>query len=384
MQKELYKLYSVLVQVVRVWYSEFSVVNPHDFIEALAWSDSVGARDTQIVRRLREQTSTPNGIRKKLFIPFSLDADIFVAVVDLGAAAFQILDRRTPEDLQTRETDDGFETSTFVWEFMRTLFPDECPRLTAWTILFERTVQGPMAIGDQGIVSGRYVSEFGRNLKLGSILPYFFEALRIVCGVSSKKRADDAALLKRLFALFEGSPDLKTTDVIQKLRQDSETMFKGSLEGRVVRAVDRGNEAVRAAVVRTIERSRGYCTPAELIREKIRARGGIFQAVGHSYNAVGDLMAQYAQIRLLVEGMASKCLMTKSGLHHAMLHGMATAWLHTPSVRNDILAPEAALNQFRSQGLNALGQRLQDMKAELDHWVGMLHERVDSTKITMR
>lgn len=371
----------MLVQVVQVSTAEFSVVDPHDFIEALSWSDSVAARDAQVIRKLREQTITPHGAPKKLLVPFSLEVDIFLAVVDLGAAVFQIIDSRTQEDLRTREKDDGFETSTFVYEFIHTLFPDKCPSLRAWTIHFEKTAQVSEPINQPGLVCGRYVNELGRSIQLRSILPFFYEVLRIVCRVKTQKRVDDVALLKRLFALFDGTPGLKTSEVFQRLREISKRVLHESLEGRVRRALGDADVDFRIAVAATRPDSSRHCTPRQLIYLKMDARCRASKAVPQAHGAAGELMAQYSHLRTLLEGMTGWCVMTRSGTHYARVSKLTAGWFYSKDGRRDVWDPETALNQYRSQELNAFARRLQDMKTELDLWLRMLNEHLDSSKM---
>lgn len=373
----------MLAQVVQVASFEFTVVDPHDFIEALSWSDSVGAQDVQVIRRIRKQITAPRKTYRKLFIPFCVYADIFLAVVDLGASTLRIIDQRTDGELRARASDDGFETSTFVFEFIRTLFPAECPRLTAWTIRFERTVQSPLPLNEPGIVSGRYVNEIGRDMELSSILPFFFEVIRIVGDTESgpRKFISDRALLKRFFAHFEDSPHLKTTNTIERLRQDSHRGLHRLLEGQV-RAVLRAEDvAFRNAVSATRQDSSGHCTPPQLIHIKLKARQAAFTAVTRSSNAAQDLLDQYAQMRLMLEGVTGKCTQTKSFAHHAMLNRMAGSWFYKHDARTEVLDPHAALNQFRHQGLNSLARRLEAMRGELDHWLGILMENLEFGKM---
>lgn len=354
-QQELYKLHSVLVQVVELAPSEFSVVDPHDFIEVLSWSDVVGAGDAQVIRRLHGQTTTPNGVRRKLLIPFSLDTDVFLALADLGAATFMILDQRTDEELRTREKDDGFETSTFVWEFMQTLFPDECPLMPAWTILFRKTVQGPVPINEDGIVSGRYVDEFGRRLELRSILPFFFEALQILCGVRMQTRVADVALLKRLFTLFEGSTRPKTTNFIKLLRGRSKYFLSTALEGRMNGILTHDDIDYRRKLASTRPDYRGYCTPpTELLYLRFDCQYRAHQGMSLSHNAANSLITQHGQLALLLEGMATRCAIVQASLHHALAKTMATGRFDCIDGRRKVWHPQAALNQYRSKGLKAL------------------------------
>ncbi|KAK7722207.1 hypothetical protein SLS64_000740 [Diaporthe eres] len=378
---QLYKLYCVLVQVVQVATSEFSVVDPHDFIEALSWSDSVAAQDAQVIRRLREQTTTPLGTLKKLLVPFNLEADIFLAVVDLGGAVIQIIDQRTQEDLRTREQDDGFETSTFVYEFIRALFPDRCPSLRAWSIHFERTAQGPEPLNQPGLVCGRYVNELGRSIQLRSILPFFFEVLRIVCNMPTQKMVDDIALLKRIFALFDGTPSLKTSAVFQRLREESNVMLRDSLKRRVLKALADADKEFRIAVSCTRADSSDRCTPRQLIYVKLHARRHASIAVTQAHSVTGEIMAQYSHIRTLLEEMTARCVMTRSGTHHAMVRNLTAGWFYSKDGRREVWQPEVALNQSRSQGLNALARKLQDMKTELDLWLRLLNQHLDSSKM---
>lgn len=380
-QTELYKLYSVLVEVVQLAPAEFTVVDPHDFIEVLSWSDTVGAGDAQVIRRLRTQTTMPDRTRRKLLIPFSLDADVFLAVVDLGATVFRILDPRTDADLRTREQDDGFETSTFVWEFIRTLFPDECPVMVAWTILFERTVQGPVPINEDGIVSGRYVDEFGGPIQLRSILPFFFEVLRIVCNVETRTRIHDVALLKRLFACFEGSPRLKASNIIEQLRERSKLFLSRSLEGRVRSVLTRDDVNFRQAVVSTRPDSGGHCTPTDLFYLKISGQSRAFKAMTESHSAAQGLLEQYGQVRIVLEALTARCVMIRTAMHYSMLNQMIAGWYYCVNGQREIWKPQAALNQFRSRGLNALAARLHNMKSELDHWLRLLNDHMDSTRM---
>lgn len=380
-QKELYKLYCVLVQVVQVSGPKFSVVDPHDFIEALSWSDSVEAQDAQVIRRLREQTITPLGPLRKLLVPFSYDEDMFLAVVDLDAAVFHIFDARTQEDLQKRGEDDGFETSTLVYEFIRTLIPDKCPSLRAWTILFKQTVQGPVPLNQPGLVRGRYVNELGRSIRLQFILPFFFEVLRIVCDVQMEKRVDDVALLKRLFALFDGTPHLKTSAIFKQLREQSNRMLGDSLETRVRKALTDADAEFRTAVSSTRPDSGGNCTPRQLIYVKWDARTRASKAVVEAHNVVRELLMQYTQIRMLVEEMMGWCVGTRSAAHHAMVSKLTAGWFYSKDGREDIWNPEAALNQSRTQELNALARRLQEMKTELDLWLAKVNERLNSNNM---
>ncbi|KKY32072.1 hypothetical protein UCDDA912_g07975 [Diaporthe ampelina] len=368
-------------QIVQVAPFEFTVVDPHDFIEALSWSDSAGAQDAQVIRRIRKQTVVPNRVHRKLFIPFCVAADIFLAVVDLGATAFRILDQRTQEELRRCEKDDGFETSTFVYEFIRTLFPAECLSMKAWTILFERTAQGPVPLNEPGILSGRFVNEFGRHMELCSILPFFFEVIRIVGGTGMiRKTVVDDALLKRFFAHFEDSPRLKTTDIIERLRWNSHRTLNRLLEGQVRAVLKAEDVAFRNAVAATREDSAGHCTPPQLMHLKFRARNNALKAVERSHDVARDLMDQYAQIRVLLDGLTGRCMMARSAMHHAMLNSVAASWFYSPDARREVWEPKAALNQFRSQGLSSVAQRVQDMRTELDHWLGMLMEHLDTAK----
>lgn len=385
-QQELYKLHSVLVHVVELAPSEYSVVDPHDFIEVLSWSDVVGAGDAQVIQRLRDQTSTPNGARRKLFIPFSLDAEVFLAAADLGTATFFILDQRTDEDLRTRERDDGFETSTFVWEFMHTLFPDECPLMPAWTILFRKTVQGPEPINEDGIVSGRHVDEFGRKLELRSILPFFFEALQILCGMKMQTRVGDVELLKRLFTLFEGSKLLKTTNFIKSLRKRSQEFLSNSLEDQINGFLKHEDIDYRKKLASTRYKYRGradaptpskcgimlirpglqlpdctgHCSPTELLYLRFDCRYRAPEGVLLSHKAANNLIAQHGQLAMLLEGMATRCTLAKASLHHAVANVKATRWFDCIDERRreEAWLPQVALNQYRSKGLQALADRL--------------------------
>lgn len=404
-QQELYKLYSVLVQVMELAPSECSVVDPHDFIEVLSWSDVVGAGYAQVIRRLRDQTAASNRVRRKLLVPFCLDADVFLALVDLSATTFTILDQRTDEDLRTREMDDGFETSTFVWEFMHTLFPDECPVMPAWTILFYRTVQGPVPINEDGIVSGRYVDEYGRNLEMRSILPFFFEALQILCGMKMQTRFGDVELLKRLFTLFEGSTLPKTTDSIELLRERSQEFLRNSLEGQIngilveddivyrreldsTRFEYRGgrdastpSECGTMLIRPRLQRpdGTGRCSPTELLYLRLNCKYRAHGRVMHSFKAAKELIAQQGQLVLLLEEMATRFTIAKANLHHAVAHRKATGWFDRINERSrrEVWHPQAALNQYRTQGLKALADRVQEMKAELGNWLGQLNEHLD-------
>lgn len=335
-QKELCKLYCVLVQVVQVATAEFSVVDPHDFIEVLSWSDSVAAGDTQVVRRLREQVVTPLGARKKLLIPFSLEGDMFLALVDFGAELFMILDQRAQEDLQTREQDDGFETSSDIYEFVHTLFPDGCPSLRTWTILFKRTPQDPEPINQPGIVCGRYVNELGRSIPLRSILPFFFEVSRILSKVQTRVRVDDVALLKRLFALFEGAPRLNTSEVFLKLREDSKKMLRNVLEGWVDEVLAPANKEFRIAVASTRPDVAGHCTPRQLLYLKLALRNHIPKTVAQSHSAVAELFGQHSQTRIMLEGIMWKCMMSKTGVHHTMLSKLSAGWFDWKDGRRQV------------------------------------------------
>lgn len=385
-QQELYRLYSVLVQVMELAPSECSVVDPHDFIEVLSWSDVVGAGDAQVIQRLHDQTAAPNSVRRKLLIPFCLDADVFLALADLSATTFTILDQRTDEDLRTREKDDGFETSTFVWEFMHTLFPDECPVMPAWTILFQRTVQGPVPINEDGILSGRYVDEFGRKLELQSILPFFLEALQMLCGVKMQTMVADVALLKRLFTLFEGSTRPKTTNFIKLLRERSQEFLRNSLEGQINGMLEQDDIDYRKKLASTRLKYRGRmdaptpsecgimlirprlqrpdgtgrCSPTELLYLRFDCKYRAHEGVMLSLKAANELIAQHGQLAMLLERMATRCTIAKARLHHAVAYRKATGWFDRINERSrrEVWHPQAALNQYRTQGLKALADRV--------------------------
>jgi hypothetical protein len=381
-QKELCKLYSVLVQVVQAASEEFIVVQPHDFIEVLSWSESDEAGGAEVTQRVREQATRPDRLHRKLLVPFSFTADMFLAVIDLGTTAFQIFDQRTEQDPESGEIDDGFETeiSQAVFDFIRTVCPDQCPSYRGWTKSIERTVQGPVAINTPGIVSGRFVNELGGRIQLRSILPFFFEVLRIVCHVETRITVNDNALLTRLFAIFEGSlhPDMSTATSIEHLRRLSQAELTSSLEGRVKQVLKHHDRKFRIMVKATEPRLSGRYTPRDLIYLRPTPKTDVLNAVRQSQDATISLMIQYAQTRLLLEGMVNNCIDARSSLHHQIVRHMTERWFYSVDATKEFLEPEAAKNQFKSQGLNELTQKFQKIKAELDHWLGMFNDHLDS------
>lgn len=310
-----------------------------------------------------------------------------MAVIDLDATAFQVLHQKPEQDLHSHASgesdgsDDGFETTMVVYDFIDTLFPDQCPRYGAWNIDFERTVQSPVAINKPGIVSGSYMNEFGRRLQLRSILPFFFEVLQIVCGVEPRKAVDDLALLTRLFAIFEDAPGMELSRAVEYLRELSQAGLTRSIEGRVQHVLKSRRKKFKAMIVGTEPHGKGSHAPRELIYLRPRAKKDVSNAVTQSYNAIVDLMAQYAQIRFLLEAMADKGIMAESFLHHKIFNDMAKRSFYLVDARKETLEPAVALNQFRFQGLKDLAKKIQKMKDELDHWLGMIHEHLDSAVI---
>ncbi|KAL1872421.1 hypothetical protein Daus18300_004392 [Diaporthe australafricana] len=250
-QKELYKVYSVLVQIVQAAADDFSVVDPHDFIEALSWSESREAGDVEIIRRLRTQTLIAGGICKKLVVPFSHDADIFLVVVNLTTRTFRILDPRTREQLQSKEKIDNRDLYMCVWLFMRTLFPRECPPMSLWSMSLGFTVPLSTPINEPGIVSGNYLNDFGVRLDLPTVLPFFYEVLRIVAGVEAQVAYSDVMLLKRLFAAFEESPIAERTRVLNDLREGSDKNLHYILDDQMRTVLREKNFVFRKAVAGT-------------------------------------------------------------------------------------------------------------------------------------
>lgn len=380
-QKELYKLYSVLVHIVLAAPVEFSVVSPHDFIEALSWSNSVGGNEARVIRRLREQTISPKGGLKKLLVPFSFNAEVvFLGVVDLGGPVIQIFDQRTQEDLRKGVKGDGSD----VWRFINTLVPDQCPPMTAWNIFFAKTVQGPVSMSDLGDDEAPEVNKFERDVELRSVLPFFFEALRVVSGFMGRKKVDDNALLTRLFVTFEGSSHLRNPEVMRRLLADSQRFLHRSLEGRVIANLNAGDKALRKVAREMTCKKTRWCsrwTPPQFLLLKCQWRKRATDAVMESRNASGGLLEQYAEIRTVLEWMTMKCMFTKSLLHHDLTMRMAEEYYHLPDFRSRVWQPEVVLNRFRSDGHNALAQTLQKMRKELDRWHAMLSDHLDSSKM---
>lgn len=93
------------MHVVQFAADDFIVVEPHESIEVLSWSDSDVAGGAEVTQRTREQAIKPDSPLKKLLVPFSVTLDMFLAVIDLGATAFQVLHQRPEQDLQSRESD---------------------------------------------------------------------------------------------------------------------------------------------------------------------------------------------------------------------------------------------------------------------------------------
>lgn len=374
-QIELYKIYSLLVQVVQVASDEFTVVDPHDFIEAWSWKDSIEAGDAEIIRRLRGQTATQSGIKKVLLIPFSNDANVFLAVVNLGAALFRIFDPRTDEVLQSTDEDDGFDTTLFVYEFIHTLFPTECPSMEAWKIELEKTVQRSVSIKQLGVTSGRHLNDFGARLKMQAVLPFFFEALRIVAGANSKPNITDVALLKRLFAIFDDSPELKSSDVIQQLRERSREQIYRSLRGRLRSVLQDNDVDIKKAIAET---RWGGCRPGQLVHLKIIASQHACIEVSRSLSKSKHLTEQHVHLRFILETMTAKCLMTRAALYHGMLHNMAAGYFYSVDAHKEIWGPDAALNQWNRLELHSIERKLQAMRTELDHWLKQFQYHLDS------
>lgn len=377
----------MLVHVVQFAADDFIVVEPHDFIEVLSWSDSDQAGDAEVTKRVREQATKPDRLLRKLLVPFSVTLDIMMAVIDLDATALQVLHQKPEQDLYSRAndgsdgSDDGFETTMVVYSFINTLFPDQCPRYGAWNIDFERTVHSAVVINKPGIVSGSYMNEAGRRLQLQSILPFFFEVLQIVCGVETRKAIDDLALLTRLFAIFEDPPGMELSKAVKHLRKFSQAELTRSLEGRIQNVLKSRKKEFKAMIVGTEPSGKGSHAPQELIYMRPRANKDVSNAVTQSYNATVDLMAQYAQIRFLLEAMADRGIMAESFLHHKIFNDMAQRSFYLVDARKETLEPAVALNQFRFQGLKDLAKKIHKMKAELDHWLGMIHKHLDSAVI---
>lgn len=215
-----------------------------------------------------------------------------------------------------------------VYDFIDTLFPDQCSRYVAWNTYFERRVQGPVVINKPGIVSGSYTNEVGGRLQLRSILPFFFEVLQIVCGVETRKAVDDLALVTRLFAIFEDPPGLELSKAVEYFRRFSQAELTHSLEGRVQQALEIRQKDFKAFFVGIEPHGKGSHAPRELIYLRPRAKKDVSNAVTQSYNATIDLMAQYAQIRFLLEEMADRGIMAESFLHHDIVDGMAERSLY--------------------------------------------------------
>lgn len=380
-QTELYQVYSVLVQIVQAAADEFNVVDPHDFIEALSWSESPEAGDVEIIRRLRGEALTAGGKHKKLVVVFSHDADMFLATVDLDNKICRVLDPRTREEVQSREKKDKRDLLVCVWLFTRTLFPREWPWVSSWSISLDFAVPLSTPIKQPGVVSDHYLDDHGVTLELPTVVPFFYEMLRIVVGVETQMAYSDVMLLKRLFAVFEYSLILDPTRLLYDLRQKSDDILRYILDEQMRKTLSKWDVEFRNAVAGTREGSGRHCSPGRLLNIKLAARERLRIDVTKSRSLAINLVAQHAQISFILECMIQRCLRAKIALHYGIIDNVAAAWFFSVDASEQVLRPDLVLNRWKIKGLNDLLRKLQAMRMELDRWLEQCNQHFESVGI---
>lgn len=241
-QQELYKIYSMLRQLVRLFAAEFSVVDPQDFIETLSWSHLPPSQTQSIaiICRLRGDISPQQGPKKNLLIPFRYKFNFFLACVNLSPR-LRFLRIFDPEmtlafDNHHKELFYGnWAPGLCVMQFVQTLFPDEPEVQKAWTTTREATAYAAEPVDDAGLVVGCYYEASGWRHPLQNVLPFFFEALHLVSWIEPPNNiVYDLSFAKRLLAAFEGSPARAT--IMEQLRQVCRSSMSTRLGNKVQHA----------------------------------------------------------------------------------------------------------------------------------------------------
>jgi hypothetical protein len=382
LHKELCKLYSVLVQVVQAATKEFTVVEPHGFVEVLSWVDSDEAAGAEVIRHVRKQAARPDKLDayRKLLVPFSTTENMYLAMIDLDTRAVQLLHQRTKQDLELGEPKAEPSITEAVYNFIHTVFPDSMKggSASAWTIHNHWTAQGPVAINAApGIVKGRYRDGLGQRIQLDSILPFFFEGLRIVSRVEERIAIEDTALLTLLFAIFDSYdvyqpfPGLPGTADTAGLRRQSKAQVTSSLGGRLKEILKHGESKFKKV-------ARGDYEPRLVIYQRLKAKADYFQAVGGSIKAARHLIDQHHHLEMLIVRMTDRCIESRSFLFHGTLFSTADKWASSVDVKKEFLRAQVALHQFRRQELHELSEKFRNMKAELDNWLSMFSQQLGS------
>lgn len=373
-QQEIYKIYSMLRQLVRVATKRFSVVDPQAFIETLSWChlQPSQAQSIAVVRRLRSDIVSENG-RKMILIPFQYDYDIFLALVQLSARPRRL---RVYDPEMVSQTD-GPELTYFqndwppglcVMHFVRILFPEEPVARQEWLRTREITSFGPEPLVESELVAGRYYNDIGTPHSLPYVLPFFLEMLHILVDIEPPdKVCHDLALMKRLFAAFEGNQERHTVmeDLRQDCRRDMSALFGSNIQRARWEVI---KEVPKVLKGRGLSKSKTPSTTSLRRRARINTEG----IVAKVQKVASEFVEEYHHLSLLISALDAMVLRNRADLQFSMARVVfavlekvpvkkAEAWsLHWAQVR--------ATNAWMYSSLEELGSKLGEMQRCLDEW----------------
>lgn len=367
-QQELYKICSVLRQLIQLAAAKFSVVDPQDFIETLSWSHipPYQTQDIASIRRLRCDIATRKGRKKKMLVPFRHSSDFYLAFIELSTRP-RVLRVFDPDMIlqagshQRESFSSDWSPGLCVVQFVQTLFPEEPEEPEEWSRTREITAHGAGPIDEAGLVAGCYYDANGSRHPLPNVLPFFSQTLHLLAGIEPLEDINyDLTLIKRLFAAFEGSP--RRGAVMEQLRRVCRTEMSTALANRIQQVK---HDAINVVAMGSKGTEDSLPT---VLRLKRRARVYTQKEVETNHSIAVDLVREYSRISQIMLAMGDKVLRARTDLKYEMCHAVFATPERLAAEENEVWAEVEALYSDASLAINEFGLRLHHMGICLYEW----------------
>lgn len=366
-QQELYKIYSMLRQLVRIAAAKFSIVDPQEFVETLSWSHLPPSQTQGIatIRRLRSDIATREGRKKKMLIPFRHNSDFYLAYIELSSRprVLRVFDPDMMLQFGWHEKENfssDWSPGLCVMLFSQTLFPEEPEEQEEWSRTRETTAHGAEPIDELGLVAGCYYGANGLRHSLPNVLPFFSQTLHLLAEIEPLEDVMyGSAIMKRLFAAFEGSPERGA--VMEQLRRACRTEMR-TLGDRIQQAK---HDAISVAATGS-KGSEGSLP--QFMRMKRRAWVCTQKEVETNHTIAVDFVREHYRVSRIILVMHERLLKAKTDLKYEMCHAVYATPERLASEENEVWAEVEALHSEATLAVNEFGSRLYQMGMCLYEW----------------
>lgn len=358
-QVELHHLSFLLRTLVQASANVITVVDHHDFVEAVSFVD-LAIWDNRLVQRLRLQLTLVGSIKKQILIPIHYDGHIILAhIVKCRKLRFQA--HLYGPDSRSLQDNWYSEPEFALMQFMRRVFPEETAAEQWWMRGVERTFEAEAPLDPR-----LFIENLGSGLavprRFKHVLPIFFQALLIVSGLpvpGPRTFKMPPEMSTRLLAAFSRDPF--ANDSLLALRNDGQELTENALQGRLHETFY--SEMARVTIVAADK------IPRDIVQAKWKGRLMMQNGVARARQAALDFADAHHYLHGVIEALRNKTGRTLVRLKYEMLGAVVgQSELPLPHGHNEVLASVKALTEWELEETVQLQVRIDNMREELVLW----------------